>query len=131
MAQLSPVERLLLAATKTDDCWLLTTNLDVYGYGRIVLNGAQHKAHRVTYENLVGPIPEGLVIDHLCRRRNCINPGHMEPITIGENVSRKPVQETCGRGHTGYFKIQSSGWRKCMECQREGTRRRYQERKNA
>jgi hypothetical protein len=44
--------------------------------------------HRDVYEQLVGPIPEGLVLDHLCRNRSCCNPAHLEPVTTAENVRR-------------------------------------------
>ena len=58
------------------------------GYGYIRQNGRPRLAHRVAYEHLVGPIPEGLDIDHLCRNRRCCNPLHMEPVTRSENVKR-------------------------------------------
>lgn len=68
---------------KTDTCWNWTGYLNL-GYGVF----KSKRAHRVAYEHLVGPIPEGLVIDHLCRNRACVNPEHMEPVTNKENVLR-------------------------------------------
>jgi hypothetical protein len=68
----------------TSGCWLWqgTTNKDGYGVYR------NAGAHRWAYEHFIGPIPEGLEIDHLCRVRNCVNPEHMEPVTHVENVRR-------------------------------------------
>lgn len=74
-----------------DACWLWTGSIDPGGYGRHYLFGfrAGHvKAHRFAYELEVGPIPDGLTIDHLCRNRVCVNPSHMEPVTLAENIRR-------------------------------------------
>jgi hypothetical protein len=68
------------------------------GYGEIALNGRKQLAHRIAYEGAKGPIPEGLQIDHLCRRRNCVNPDHLEPVTQAENLKRAR-QTHCKRGH--------------------------------
>lgn len=65
-------------------CWLWTGSLNSDGYGRF--NGKL--AHRRTYLEVVGPIPDGLVLDHLCRVRNCVNPDHLEPVTQRENMRR-------------------------------------------
>ncbi len=69
------------------DCWLWT-GYKRGGYGRLKLEGVLKEAHRVSYEYYVGKIPEGLVIDHLCRNRSCINPAHLEPVSIAENIQR-------------------------------------------
>jgi hypothetical protein len=69
-------------------CWIwqLAKTPDGYGYTRV---GYDHRrAHRVLYEQHVGPIPAGLDLDHLCRVRDCVNPAHMEPVTEAENVRR-------------------------------------------
>lgn len=58
------------------------------GYGRLHVEGSKVWAHRYSYEMLTGPIPDGLVIDHLCRNRACVNPAHMEPVTSRENLRR-------------------------------------------
>lgn len=72
------------------ECWPWTGLKDRDGYGRFRVN-AQQKAfgvHRWAYMSLRGPIPEGLVIDHLCRVRHCVNPDHLEAVTNAENVRR-------------------------------------------
>lgn len=113
-----------------DECWLWTASTTTSGYGYISRGrrgeGKVH-AHRVAYELLVGPIPEGLELDHLCRTRACVNPQHLEPVTHRENMRRgqlTPRRDVCGRGHpmttgdpnVGFF---PNGKRFCRTCKRE------------
>ena len=71
------------------DCWLWTSELTVKGYGRFTPYGRQHlRAHRVSYELANGPVPDGLVIDHTCRVRHCVNPAHLEAVTVRLNSLR-------------------------------------------
>lgn len=86
---------------KTESCWLWTGRKNRGGYGRLTINGTTTGAHRWSYEYHVGPIPEGLVIDHLCRTRACVNPAHLEPVTNTENIRRGEAgQRThCYAGH--------------------------------
>lgn len=58
------------------------------GYGKFYVDGRMVRAHRFAYELLVGPIPEGLVLDHLCAVTFCVNPAHLEPVTQRENARR-------------------------------------------
>lgn len=76
-------------------CWLWIGKKDALGYGFIQTQSRPHRkwgrAHRISYELLVGPIAEGLVIDHLCRVTGCVNPSHLEPVTQAENMRRGVV----------------------------------------
>lgn len=65
-------------------CWEWDGFHDERGYARV----SSDRVHRLTFEEFVGPIPEGLEIDHLCRNPGCVNPGHLEPVTHAENVRR-------------------------------------------
>lgn len=69
-------------------CFIWRGHPNNKGYGQVVLAGKQMYAHRAMYEQRVGPIPEGMQIDHLCRTRLCVNTDHMEPVTHRENLMR-------------------------------------------
>ena len=77
---------------KTDTCWLWEGNIATNSYGLYTANFSGQRqtkrAHRLAYELMVGPIPDGLELDHLCRVRNCVNPAHLEAVTHQENVLR-------------------------------------------
>lgn len=81
-------ERFWAKVQKTDGCWNWIGAMSIDGYGRMLRGGKNVNAHRIAYELLVGPIPSGLTLDHLCRNRKCVNPSHLEPVTRGENVLR-------------------------------------------
>ena len=85
------------------DCWLWVGGLDTLGYGQIKdPTGKHQRAHRVSYVLHVGPIPEGLVLDHLCRNSRCVNPTHLEPVTQVENMRRAGLYAMgthCRNGH--------------------------------
>src|SRR5690348_3625220 len=84
----SPEERFWKYVEKTDSCWIWTGSLNTSGYG-ILRIGKTTSVHRFAYELLVGPIGEGLQLDHVCCVRHCVNPAHLEPVTAAENMRRE------------------------------------------
>ena len=83
-------------------CWEWTGVKNHAGYGSIVVNGKKLLAHRYSYELLVGTIKPGMVIDHKCRNRSCVNPYHLEQATLKDNSSRTAPGKNathCKRGH--------------------------------
>lgn len=123
------MERFWDKVKKTETCWLWTAALSLDGYGRFQLDGGPRLAHRVAYQLQVGPIPEGLQLDHLCRVRNCVNPAHLEPVSHQENCARginaQTEKTSCPRGHkyvTENTYIDPRGWRGCRECRRRSRR---------
>lgn len=104
----------------TDSCWLWTANSTAEGYGQYREGNRIVYAHRVAYELAVGPIPEGLHLDHLCRITSCVNPGHLEPVTPAENVRRAAKAKThCRNGHlynATNVLVEPSGKRRCRIC---------------
>lgn len=82
---------------KTDACWLWTGKCSGSNanYGSFKVGGKSTYVHRYAYEIMVGPIPAGLTIDHLCRVTKCVNPSHLEPVTIQENLRRADIKQPC------------------------------------
>jgi hypothetical protein len=113
------------------DCWQWTDSLAIEGYGSFRVGDRSIRAHRWTYEHLVGPIPAGLQLDHLCKNRGCVNPDHLEPVTQQENIRRGAqgaylrARTHCPSGHAytpGNTYVQAKGTRSCRECARRATR---------
>jgi hypothetical protein len=121
----TPAERAWAKIEQTDTCWNWTGYVGSRdGYAQIWIGPGTRKAqaHRFVYELLVGPIPEGMQLDHLCRVRHCVNPEHLEPVTQQENVRRgmKGRMVThCLQGHPyddANTYIKSNGCRYCRAC---------------
>lgn len=106
-------------------CWVKPTTSKL-GYAS---GGSAGYAHRVAYEALVGPIPGGLVLDHLCRNPGCYNPTHLEPVTNAENIRRGyAVKTNCPHGHeytAANTHYTPAGHRRCKECHRIRQHTRY------
>lgn len=138
----SPEKRFWAKVQKTDGCWEWTAGLANGGYGAFWLAGRRYvKAHRFAYEHLVGPIPEGMQIDHLCRNPPCVNPAHLEVVTQQVNVARgqsgwwQARKTHCPQGHEYTPEntiVRNKGrGRNCRACHNEVIRRRRQRLKAA
>lgn len=99
-------EWLRLIDQSDDGCWLWPGRRDTGGYGVIDTGGTSLKAHRVTYEAWVGPIPPGYTLDHRCKVRHCVRPAHLQPMPLAQNIllgdgySGLNARKTrCIRGH--------------------------------
>ena len=114
-----------------DACWLWGGSIDNKGYGRLNFKGRSLRAHRVSYELHKGRIPAALVLDHRCRNRWCVNPKHLEPVTVrentlrGESVAAQRARAThCPLGHALggdniYVRPDRNGrTRECKQCKR-------------
>jgi hypothetical protein len=115
------------------ECWQWQANASPNGYGRFYRDGRQHGAHRVAYELNVGPIPEGLTIDHLCKNTRCVNPNHLEAVPAAVNMlrgdspcARNARKTHCKHGHefTPENTRLSSRGRACLTCEKEALKRR-------
>ena len=129
-------ERFWEYVDKTGACWLWT-GASSHGYGNFFIAKGEGKykqvqAHRWSYAELVGPIPEGLVIDHLCRVKKCVNPRHLQPVSQQVNVLRGDVaralrENRCINGHEytpENTRINTAGARQCRTCDRARPDRR-------
>lgn len=107
----------------TGFCWEWTGSKNPRGYGTFRHEGRTASAHRVSWELLMGSIPEGLVIDHLCRNRGCVNPDHFDLVTQRVNMERSSprLKSHCKRGHEFNKEnsvINNRGHRVCNACRR-------------
>ena len=134
--RITPEDRFWANVTVTDGCWIWakTDSGRSLQYGSLRVNGHKVLAHRFAYDLLVGPIPDGLTIDHLCRNTACVNPQHLEPVTLAENISRAPQREVipaeyCKDGHVRRG-IDKQGKIYCEDCRRRYARE-YQRRRRA
>ncbi len=89
---------------KTETCWLWIASRSKKGYGQLRRDGRSRHAHRIAYEHLVGPIPDGAHIDHLCYVRNCVNPAHLVAGAPAQNSqNRAGVNRTSTTGIRGVY----------------------------
>lgn len=104
-------------------CWMWMGFVDAKGYGRTRKTGA----HRAGYEVLVGPIPDGLELDHTCNVHCCVNPDHLRPATRQENAKgRQRDQKFCKQGHAftpENTRWDNRGWRQCRTCLKAAARK--------
>lgn len=116
-------DRLASKSRRIGDCLVWQGALTAGGYGITSVGRTNAMAHRVAYETHVGPIPNGLVIDHLCRNRACINPAHLEPVTYLENQLRGASHQKthCKNGHlfddANTYRVGNE--RRCRACGRQ------------
>lgn len=117
-----------------DGCWEWAGAHTSEGYASGSIGGKWVSPHRASYEALVGPIPEGLELDHLCRNRGCVRPNHLEPVTHAENIRRGQRgrlswhKTHCKRGHElagENLYIRPNGNRTCKTCNLAAKRRMY------
>ena len=127
---------------ETKTCWIWKAYKDKDGYGKLTVYSKERKgpyqlsAHRISYELFVGSIPQGLQIDHLCRNTSCVNPNHLELVTINENLLRSPItlatintnKTSCPKGHP-YSHKNINGHKVCKICHEVALRKYYQRKK--
>lgn len=132
----TPAITRLMAKISRDEvtgCWIYTGGINSRGYGVVWGDGRSLVAHRVSYEHHVGPIPEGMHLDHLCRVRSCVAPTHLEPVTPRENLMRSPIAPAalnaakthCRNGHL-FDEANTTIWsgeRICRTCARDKAQR--------
>jgi hypothetical protein len=131
--KIPPLAERLMAKVRVEagGCWTWTGAMTHNGYGKIWSGGEDPKclrAHRASYEAHVGRVPDGLVLDHLCRNRACVNPAHLEPVSARENLMRgegtsavNARRRTCRKGHLllgENLRMEVSG-RRCKQCAKD------------
>lgn len=133
-----PIERFLTKVDTSGECWLWQASTSGHGHGQFYVGDQKFTAHRWLYELLVGPVPDGLELDHLCRVPACVRPSHLEPVTHKENVLRgvaptalNAAKTQCDKGHpfdAANTSVLADGSRRCRTChrdrERDGMRRR-------
>ena len=134
MTKMTPLGRFMKRVVfLPSGCWELRSKDSVSRYIQIYDNGRAVQASRFIYEQMVGDIPVGLELDHLCHNTRCVNPEHLEPVTHDENVKRgelgvmghhfNSAKTHCPYGHpynkenTYIYRQTNGGWgRQCRQC---------------
>lgn len=141
---LTAIQKFWRDTVRTDGCWFWVGSITKGGYGLTARGRGRgnQMAHRFAYELLVGPIPEGLEVDHLCNNPRCVRPEHLEPVTPEENMRRSVERRNlfwrtrCPQGHTttgpeSYYIYEKKNGRKqhvCKQCASD-RQRSYKRRK--
>ncbi len=124
-----PVARFEAQISKDEHgCWLWQGKLNGGGYAVFKVNGSSSLVHRWAYEHFKGPLAKGMVLDHLCKVSRCVNPGHLEVVTVEENNKRARTQ--CQRGHLfteENTRVLRSGFRRCRTCLQQDRELRRQQ----
>jgi len=138
--QSSALSRVMAHVAGDGSCLIWRGTLNLSGYGYMKFEGKNWRVHRLVFEQIHGLIPEGLVLDHLCRNRACCNPNHLEIVTVRENLMRgESIQALnarkthCKAGHLlsgENLSEKNSGYRGCKICNRAYSRK-YREMKHA
>lgn len=110
-------------------CWIWGGVVQKNGYGRVSKDSKLLLVHRAVYEAILGSIPDGMALDHLCRNRLCVNPEHLEPVTCQENLMRSEItlasinvkKDRCLNGHSfdlanTYIRKDRKNNRGCRAC---------------
>jgi hypothetical protein len=108
----SATERFWKNVDKSGSCWEWTAGKNSYGYGWFWVNGGNMGAHRFSYEQSKGSIPEGLLVDHICHNRACVNPDHLRLVTDKQNVENRAglsARNTSG-AHGVYWDRRRGAW---------------------
>lgn len=144
--RVSEMERFWKKIDRSRECWIWTGAKDPTGYGRFhVRVGDRYVdalAHRFAYERLIGPVPDGLTIDHLCRNRSCVNPKHMKLVSVQTNILRGDAPTAhnarkthCVHGHSfdeaNTYRPPGSKRRQCRTCKARRHRERLEKRREA